>query len=118
MTKLLGALPENWPQQLYLKTDWHRFDQGGLDDIRAWHEASNAKGESPILVVVDTLAVVRSLHAVLCEALTNTQGLLSRVEAGVKVPRAEQREIIRLLYVATRHQRDALAACLKLDGLE
>jgi len=45
----------------------------------------------------------RSLHAVLCEALTNTKALLTRLEAGVTVPRSEQREVVRLLYVATRH---------------
>src|SRR5215472_5765244 len=60
----------------------------------------------------------RSLHAVLCEALTNTRGLLARLEAGVTVPRAEQRETIRLLYVATRHQAKALFATLELQGLE
>ena len=60
----------------------------------------------------------RSLHAVLCEALTNTQALLARLESGVCVPRPEQREVVRLLYVATRHQVKALAAVLELDGLE
>jgi hypothetical protein len=60
----------------------------------------------------------RSLHAVLCEALTNTQALLARLEAGVTVPRDQQRETIRLLYVATRHQVKALAAVLELEGLE
>jgi hypothetical protein len=60
----------------------------------------------------------RSLHAVLCEALINTQALLTRLENGVHVPRNDQREIIRLLYVATRHQVKALAAVLELDGLE
>jgi hypothetical protein len=60
----------------------------------------------------------RPLHAVLCEALTNTQALLARLEAGVTVPRQDQREIIRLLYVSTRHQVAALAAVLELNGLE
>ena len=60
----------------------------------------------------------RSLHAVLVESLTNTKALLSRLEAGVHVARNEQREVIRLLYVATRHQVKALAAVLELDGLE
>ena len=60
MTKLIGALPENWPEQLYLKTDWQRFDQGGLEDIRAWHDSATAKGETPVLVIVDTLAKVRA----------------------------------------------------------
>jgi hypothetical protein len=60
----------------------------------------------------------RSLHAVLCAALTNAQALLSRLEAGVTVPRDQQREIVRLLYVVTRHQVKALSACLELEGLE
>jgi hypothetical protein len=55
---------------------------------------------------------------VLCEALTNTQALLTRLEAGVTVPRDQQREVVRSLYVATRHQAKALAAVLELDGLE
>jgi hypothetical protein len=67
---------------------------------------------------VIALPKARSLHAVLCEALTNTKALLGRLEAGVVVPRSEQREVIRLLYVATRHQVKALAAVLELDGLE
>jgi hypothetical protein len=60
----------------------------------------------------------RSLHAVLCEALINTQALLMRLERGVTVPRNDQREIVRLLYVATRHQVQALAATLECEGLE
>jgi hypothetical protein len=63
-------------------------------------------------------AARRPLHAILCEALTNTQALLARLEAGVTVPRDQQREIVRLLYVATRHQVKALAAVLELEGLE
>jgi hypothetical protein len=55
---------------------------------------------------------------VLVESLTNTKALLSRLEAGVHVARNEQREVIRLLYVATRNQVKALAAVLELDGLE
>ena len=60
----------------------------------------------------------RPLHAVLVESLNSTQALLQRLEAGVTVPRDQQREIVRLLYVATRHQVKALAAVLELDGLE
>jgi hypothetical protein len=60
----------------------------------------------------------RPLHQVLVENLNSTQALLRRLEDGVCVPRPEQREIVRLLYVATRHQVKALAAVLELDGLE
>ena len=58
------------------------------------------------------------LHAVLVESLHSTQALLTRLESGVTVPRQEQREVVRLLYVATRHQVKALAAVLELNGLE
>jgi hypothetical protein len=61
----------------------------------------------------------RPLHAVLCESLKQTKELLTRLEArGVVVPRDDQREVVRLLYVATRHQVQALAATLELEGLE
>ena len=80
--------------------------------------------EPPAPANVSTLAPKgaqrRSLHAVLVESLNTTQALLARLEAGVSVPRpgGQQREVVRLLYVAARHQRDALAACLELEGLE
>jgi hypothetical protein len=61
----------------------------------------------------------RSIHAVLVENLNSTQALLTRLEkSGVYVPRQEQREIVRLLYVATRNQAKALIATLELEGLE
>jgi hypothetical protein len=60
----------------------------------------------------------RSLHAILVETLNSTRALLRRLEAGVTVPRQEQREVVRLLYVAAQHQAKALAAVLELDGLK
>jgi hypothetical protein len=60
----------------------------------------------------------RPLHAVLCESLKQTKELLNRLARGVYVPRDAQREVVRLLYVATRNQVKALAACLELEGLE
>ena len=61
----------------------------------------------------------RPLHALLCESLMQTRELLNRLELRVvQVARAEQREVVRLLYVATRNQAKALAACLELQGLE
>jgi len=44
--------------------------------------------------------------------------LLRQLEDGVTVSTDAQCEIIRLLFVATRQQVQALAATLKLDGLE
>ena len=63
-------------------------------------------------------AARRSLHAVLVESLNSTRALLQRLEAGVTVPRQAQREVVRMLYVAARHQVKALAAVLELEGLE
>ena len=60
VTKLIGVRPENWPEELYLKTEWRRLDQGGLDDIRAWHRSVKDRGGNPILVVIDTLVKVRA----------------------------------------------------------
>jgi hypothetical protein len=67
---------------------------------------------------VITLPKSRPLHAVLVESLNSTRALLRRLEDGVTVPRDQQREIVRLLYVATRNQARALAAVLELEGLE
>ena len=61
----------------------------------------------------------RSIYALLVENLNSTQALLQRLESGrVCVPRQEQREVVRLLYVATRYQVKALSAALELQGLE
>jgi AAA domain len=60
MTKLIGAQPENWPKDLDLKTEWRRFDEGGLDDIRAWHQSVKDQGGNPTLIMIDTLAKVRA----------------------------------------------------------
>ena len=78
----------------------------------------------PLSVPDDTTALPtvyreRPLHAVLCESLKQTKELLTRLEArGVYVPRNAHREVVRLLYVATRNQVKALAACLELEGVE
>jgi hypothetical protein len=91
-----------------------------MDEMASDHVPVSLINE-PVLEDVRELrpgAKQRSLHAVLCEALTNTKALLTRLEAGVTVPRSEQREVVRLLYVATRHQVKALAATLELEGLE
>ena len=60
-----------------------------------------------------------SLHALLVGVRNQAQALLDRLETrGVYVPKDQQREVVRLLYLATRNQVRALAACLELEGLE
>jgi hypothetical protein len=60
-----------------------------------------------------------SLHALLVGLRNQALALLGRMEnRGVQVARDDQREVVRLLYVATRNQMKALAACLELEGLE
>jgi hypothetical protein len=101
-----------------------------MDDRKYWPKTSEELAEDPIprsfinqpLPPDNVSALVprqRSIHAVLVESLNSTRALLTRLESGrVCVPRQEQREVVRLLYVATRHQVKALVAVLELDGLE
>ena len=74
----------------------------------------------PMLAAVELRpgAKQRPLHLVLVEGLNNTQALLTPLEAGVTVPRQEQREVVRELYVSTRNQAKALIATLELGGQE
>ena len=59
-----------------------------------------------------------SLYALLVGVRNQAQALLDRLETrGVYVPREGQREVVRALYVATRSQVRALAACMELEGL-
>ena len=67
---------------------------------------------------VIALPKTRSLYAMLCQTLIDTQALLARMEAGVQVQHNGQREVVRALYVASRNQAKALIATLELDGLE
>lgn len=46
----------DWPSQLDLTTIMRRLDEGGIDDLQAWAE----RVETPKLIVLDTLACVRS----------------------------------------------------------
>jgi hypothetical protein len=66
----------------------------------------------------DNVIPLPKARSVLCEALTSNRALLPRLELGVVVPKDQQREVVRLLSVATRHQAKALAAVLELEGLE
>jgi hypothetical protein len=98
-----------------------------MRDDRYWPRRFEEMVEDPVPTTiinevvpenVIALPKSRSLHAVLCEALSNSRALLARLEAGVTVPRDQEREVVRLLYVATRHQVRALSAVLELEGLE
>ncbi len=60
----------------------------------------------------------RSLHAILVEALIDTQSLLARLERCVQIRQNGQRGVVRQLYVATRNQAKTLIATLELEGLE
>jgi hypothetical protein len=100
--------------------DRDRHHPGGLEELAADPVPVSLLND-PVREDVRELrpgAKQRSLHAVLVESLTNTRALLNRLEAGVTVPRAEQREVVRLLYISARRQAKALAAALELQGLE
>jgi hypothetical protein len=97
-------------------------------DRRYWPRQFDEIGDTPVSWLNEPAApdnvrsigraARRPLHAVLVESLNSARALLTRLESGVTVPRQEQREVVRLLYVATRHQVKALATTLELDGLE
>lgn len=55
MSKLLPAPDSRWPDRLELHTEWHRADQGGLDDLAEWCRTT----KEPRLIVVDTLEKFR-----------------------------------------------------------
>ena len=59
MTKLLPSFTGMWPDGLRIKIKWRRLHEGGLDDIRAWHQSAKAEDVTPIMVVIDVLAKVR-----------------------------------------------------------
>ncbi len=78
--KLLAEAPA--PKRLHIRNTWRRLDQGGLDDLRAWCESVDA----PRLIIVDTLAKVRSprgrgedVYASDYAALSAFQGLTMRL---------------------------------------
>lgn len=48
--------PKIWPTQLFLATEWPRIHEGGLDTIERWV----ANADKPRLVIIDTLATIRS----------------------------------------------------------
>ena len=54
--RILSAVSEAWPGRLTMATEWRRVDEGGLDDIREWCDDVT----EPILIVIDTLAKIRS----------------------------------------------------------
>jgi hypothetical protein len=56
----------------------------------------------------------RSLHALIAQALADTESLIARLELGVQCT-ASGRALVRDLYVSCRRQREVLAAALRLD---
>jgi len=92
-----------------------RYHPAEIDELENRRSLINEPLPPPNVIA---LPKARSLHAVLVENLNSTRALLRHLEGGVSVPRQEQREIVRLLYVATRQQVKALAATLELEGLE
>ena len=55
ITKILGTLGSEWPEQFQYATEWPRANAGGLDAIRDWITAA----KNPRLVVVDVLAMFK-----------------------------------------------------------
>jgi AAA domain len=91
MTKLLPTFGAKWPELLTIKINWRRLHEGGIDDIRAWHDAAKKAGGKPILVVVDVLAKVRKptgnrqLYEADYEALTGLTKLANELGIAILV---------------------------------
>jgi hypothetical protein len=54
------------------------------------------------------------LHAVLSDVCAHTEVLARRLEGGVSVRGEDEREAIRVLYLATRRQLEAIAVALEV----
>jgi hypothetical protein len=59
LTKLLPSFAGEWPEGLTFNTQWRRVDQGGLDDIREWVNATKAKGRAIAFIGIDVLKMIR-----------------------------------------------------------
>ena len=92
-----------------------KYSPAQLDEIEERRSLISEPVPPPNVV---SLRHSRPLHAMLVENLNSTRALQRRLEDGVCVPKDAQREIVRLLFIATRQQLKALAATLELDGLE
>jgi Bifunctional DNA primase/polymerase, N-terminal/AAA domain len=90
MAKLL-PFGSKWSERLTLTTKWRRLHEGGLEDIRTWHDHTKAKGGNPILAVVDVLAKVRKptgnrpAYEADYEALTGLAELASELNIAIIV---------------------------------
>ena len=92
---------QRWLILMCMSDDRDRYHPRWLEELAADSDISLINEPiAPDNVIA--LPKARSLHAVLCEALTNTRALLTRLEAGVMVPRDQQWEVVRELYVQTR----------------
>ena len=99
-----------------------------MGDDRYWPRQFEEMEGTPVTILNEPVREVielrpgqasASLYALLVGVRNQAQALLERLETrGVYVPKDQQREVVRLLYVATRHQVKALTACLELEGLE
>jgi AAA domain len=75
-----------WPGRLAMRTEWRRFDQGGLDDIEEWCGSVR----EPRLIWIDTLAKVRPVvarneqaYAADYRAIEGVQRLAGKFQVGV-----------------------------------
>jgi hypothetical protein len=97
--------PRYWPRSFI-------EDDPGPDPVSLINEPLTAANAIPLRPVQP-----RSLHADIALSLTMAEHLLQRLEGGV-LTADNGRPAVRELWLATRRQRDALAAALRLEELE
>jgi AAA domain/Primase C terminal 2 (PriCT-2)/RepB DNA-primase from phage plasmid len=104
MDKLLqGEAKKAWPERLKICTEWRPLHQGGLDDLRQWHEETIASGGNPICIGIDIITCVkkptgnRPSYEAEYEALSMVRALA--IELGIAI-------------IAVHHTRKAAADTL------
>jgi hypothetical protein len=88
-----------------------KYHPAQIDEVEDRRSLISEPVPSPNVVA---LPKARSLHAVIAQSLQDIEGLIARLEAGVRVADS-QRLVIRDLYVQCRKQREILEAALRLE---
>ena len=97
-----------------MRGDWYRPWDWADDDAPGAGVSFISRPPMPDNVGVLVPAQQRSLHAVIAQSLKDIEGLIARLETGVRVADSG-RALIRDLYVGCRKQRELLEAVLRLE---
>ncbi|MCK1732949.1 AAA family ATPase [Bradyrhizobium sp. 138] len=116
MTKMLGALKNDWPDITYA-TQWPRLHDGGIEFMKRWILETKAASRNPRLIIVDILQRVRqpkgrsqeSQYEADYEAMVRMQALASEAEISILVLHHQRK-------MGAEDQMDTLSGTLGLAG--